>query len=81
MEEQAQTRARHILMQASEIRTENETKSEIDSVYSALQDGGDFEALAKEYSEDPGSALKGGDLGLVYFIRLCACLCRHGGLR
>jgi len=63
MEEQQQTRARHILMQASEIRTENETKSEIESVYAALTDGGDFEELAKEYSEDPGSALKGGDLG------------------
>lgn len=63
MEEQQQTRARHILMQASEIRTENETKSEIDSVYAALSEGGDFEELAKEFSEDPGSALKGGDLG------------------
>lgn len=62
-EEQQQTRARHILMQASEIRTEAETKAAILEVYDELIAGGDFVALAKEHSEDPGSALKGGDLG------------------
>lgn len=34
-----------------------------DSVLTALKQGADFEALAKEISEDPGSGAKGGDLG------------------
>lgn len=63
MEEQRQTRSRHILMQASAIRTEAQTKAAIHDVYDELMSGGDFEALAKEHSEDPGSALKGGELG------------------
>ena len=63
VEEEQQTRARHILMQATEIRTETETKEEIEAVYEQLIKGEEFEALAKEHSEDPGSALKGGDLG------------------
>ncbi len=63
VEEEQQTRARHILMQATEIRTETETKEEIEAVYQQLIKGEEFEALAKEHSEDPGSALKGGDLG------------------
>ena len=63
MEEQQQTRSRHILMQPSEIRTEAETKTAIFDVYEELKGGADFVALAKKYSEDPGSALKGGDLG------------------
>ena len=62
-QEQQQTRARHILMQASEIRSEAETKNEIQGVYEELMKGGDFAELAKENSEDPGSALKGGELG------------------
>lgn len=62
-EKEQQTLSRHILMQASEIRTEAETKTEIHDVYKALKAGGDFATLAKKHSEDPGSALKGGDLG------------------
>lgn len=32
-------------------------------VLDSIRAGGDFEELAKEYSEDPGSAVNGGDLG------------------
>jgi parvulin-like peptidyl-prolyl isomerase len=35
----------------------------IDSLYRELQAGADFDAMAREVSEDPGSGSKGGDLG------------------
>ncbi len=38
-------------------------KAKIDSIYSALLAGADFEALAQQFSEDPGSAARGGSLG------------------
>jgi peptidyl-prolyl cis-trans isomerase D len=37
-------------------------KKEADDVMAKLKAGGDFAALAKEHSDDPGSAQKGGDL-------------------
>lgn len=58
-----QTHVRHILVKPSEIRTDAETKALIDDIYKQLKGGADFAALAKKYSEDPGSALNGGDLG------------------
>lgn len=44
-----------------------EIKAKIDSIYQLIKDGGNFEELAKQFSEDPGSAKRGGDLG--YFGR------------
>ena len=63
MQREQQTLARHILVQASEIRTEAETEALIQDIYAKLESGEDFGLLAREYSEDPGSALNGGDLG------------------
>ncbi|MFA5498429.1 MAG: peptidylprolyl isomerase [Candidatus Cloacimonadia bacterium] len=45
----------------------NEVKLEADRIYDLLMQGGDFAELAKEYSQDPSNADKGGDLG--YFGR------------
>jgi len=59
----SQTNVSHILIRPSEILTMAEAKVQADDVYQLLQDGGDFAELAKEYSEDPGSALNGGALG------------------
>jgi len=58
-----QTLVRHILVQSSEIRSENQTKELINDIYQKLIDGEDFKQLARQYSEDPGSKIEGGDLG------------------
>ena len=58
--------AAHILILTPQKATEEqqqEAKRRIDSVYTALQAGADFEALAKQVSQDPGSARRGGMLG------------------
>lgn len=58
-----QTRARHILLRAT-------TKVDIDHAVSQLQkirqeilEGADFAVIATDISQDPGSAVKGGELG------------------
>lgn len=60
---QNQTLVRHILVQPSEIRTDEETEALIRTIKAELDDGADFAALAEEHSEDPSSALNGGSLG------------------
>ena len=47
---------RHILFSPDDEEKAQEVKDELD-------DGGDFGELAREYSQDPGSAENGGDLG------------------
>lgn len=58
----AQTRARHILLKASAIRDEAATETAIKKLRQRALDGEDFAELAREYSEDIGSAAEGGDL-------------------
>jgi peptidyl-prolyl cis-trans isomerase SurA len=58
-----QTLARHILVQPSEIRTENQAKELINDIYERLTNGEDFKQLARQFSEDPGSKMDGGELG------------------
>jgi len=62
-ETEQQTMVSHILVQPSEIRTDEEAEALISEVASRIAAGDDFAALAVEYSEDPGSALNGGELG------------------
>jgi len=47
----------------SATRTKEEAKKLADEVRAKVVKGGDFAALAKEYSDDSGSGAKGGDLG------------------
>ena len=54
----AQRSVRHILLNKDQQQKAEDIKAQ-------LQDGGDFAALAKENSQDPGSAEKGGDLGCL----------------
>ena len=58
-----QWQSRHILLIPSAIRTEEDTELELNNIRQRVIDGESFELLAKEFSEDPGSALQGGDLG------------------
>jgi peptidyl-prolyl cis-trans isomerase C len=49
---------RHILFNKDQ-------KEKAEEVKKQLENGGDFAALAKKYSQDPGSAEQGGDLGCI----------------
>ncbi|MDP3858530.1 MAG: peptidylprolyl isomerase [Stagnimonas sp.] len=60
-----ETRARHILLQANAIRDEDATLAQAQELAKRLKDGEVFEALAKQYSDDPGSKNAGGDLGFT----------------
>ncbi len=56
---------RHILIKPSEIRTEAETERLVERLYQRILAGEDFAELAKNFSEDPGSALNGGTLSWI----------------
>lgn len=58
-----QRRAAHILIEVNDKTTEAQAKAKIDDIQARLAKGEKFEALAKEFSQDPGSANNGGDLG------------------
>lgn len=58
-----QRRAAHILIEVNDKTTEAQAKAKIEEVQARLAKGEKFEALAKEFSQDPGSANNGGDLG------------------
>lgn len=60
-----QRRAAHILIEVNDKTTEAQAKAKIDEVQARLAKGEKFEALAKEFSQDPGSANNGGDLGFA----------------
>lgn len=53
---------RHILLMPSEIRDEEASELELIDIRNRVINGEDFKLLAKEFSEDPGSAQKGGEL-------------------
>ena len=55
--------ARHILIKPNQIRDQETTVSELNKLRDRALAGEDFAELAKEFSEDPGSGLKGGELG------------------
>jgi peptidyl-prolyl cis-trans isomerase D len=60
-----QRRAAHILIEVNDKVTEAQAKAKIEEVQARLAKGEKFEALAKEFSQDPGSANNGGDLGFA----------------
>lgn len=56
---------RHILIKPNEVRSEEETRRLVERLYERIVAGEDFATLAKSFSEDPGSALNGGDLNWI----------------
>ena len=58
-----QTHVRHILLKPSAIRNDDETRQLAADLREDILGGDEFEELAREYSEDMGSAQEGGDLG------------------
>ncbi|NQS89632.1 peptidylprolyl isomerase [Patescibacteria group bacterium] len=69
-EVEEERRASHILIRLSSSATEEEekkAKEKIEEIERKIKEGANFNNLAKEYSEDPASAIKGGDLGFFTY--------------
>lgn len=58
-----ETKTRHILLKPNILRNPEQTRARLDEIRSRIVEGADFAELARENSEDPGSANQGGDLG------------------
>ena len=55
--------ARHILIKPTQTMNLDSVNQKINDIRASVEAGVDFASLAKQYSEDQGSAIKGGDLG------------------
>lgn len=58
----SETKSQHILLMNNQLRDEAATQAQIREIRDRLDKGEDFAALAKKYSDDPGSKNSGGDL-------------------
>lgn len=58
-------RARHVLVELTPTRNDNQARARAEQVRQRLQQGADFASVAREFSDDRGSALNGGELGWV----------------
>lgn len=59
------THVRHILLKPDANLLPDDVKKQVNNIYQQLKAGKDFAKMAKQYSLDTGSAVKGGDLGWV----------------
>ncbi|HEU4618751.1 MAG TPA: peptidyl-prolyl cis-trans isomerase [Gammaproteobacteria bacterium] len=57
--------AEHILITKKDGETDEQTKARAEAVLARVKGGEDFAKVAKEASEDPGTAQQGGDLGWI----------------
>ncbi|THG84551.1 peptidylprolyl isomerase [Pseudomonas sp. A-1] len=60
-----QRKASHILLEAGGQMSDEQAKAKLEELKARIDKGEDFAALAKEFSQDPGSAGNGGDLGFA----------------
>ena len=60
-----QTHARHILLNTSPQRSDDEARQQLEQLRQRIRGGEDFAELARTYSDDKGSGERGGDLGWV----------------
>ena len=60
-----QIQARHILVRTNDIVSADDARQRLEKLRQRIENGDDFAELAKSHSEDPGSAINGGDLGWV----------------
>lgn len=60
-----QWQTRHILVKPNEILSAEDARQKLEDIRSRVLAGADFADLARTYSDDPGSARQGGDLGWV----------------
>jgi peptidyl-prolyl cis-trans isomerase D len=58
-----QRRVSHILLPVANPKDDDALKAKAEGILKRAQAGEDFAKLAKEFSQDPGSASQGGDLG------------------
>lgn len=58
-----QTHARHILIKPDDLINSKQARDKAEKLKVRIENGDDFALLAKGNSDDPGSAIKGGDLG------------------
>ncbi len=81
--------AKHILRSADRTNPQSVVTAQayIDSLRNVITGGGDFEALAREHSQDPSAATNGGDLGKFVqstmvreFGDVCFITGKEGGL-
>ncbi len=60
-----ETHARHILIKTDALHDDQTVRKEMENLKKQMDSGVGFDQLAEKYSQDPTSAIKGGDLGWV----------------
>jgi peptidyl-prolyl cis-trans isomerase SurA len=59
------THVRHILLRPNEVLSDEDARKKLLALRERIEAGDDFATLARGHSDDKGSAMKGGDLGVV----------------